>query len=977
MKRKFLAKAITLGLMLAVPLSAYAEDIPPYAQGVIINNVNGKTAADVSGDVKLSLDVPTKNFANLNNGINYIVGIGNITGENDITMNSANITNSNFVNNAGDTEIVGMMAFQGTTTVDGDVNIKLSGQNEKEDLALGIFGIRTFIPSKYNDKTTEYEKNPDGKVSKININGLTQIDISGKAKYLSGILLQDDDGTELTLGENTNIKITDTSGNESTNVWGIKSHRESKVKAGNINIEVNGGQNQEGFTCIGDYDINDLKIKLNNASKKADGFSVGQWNQTSDFKIHGDVVVDIVSNSDDDAFVANGVFMRSVATNDEKIIFDKALNVNINAKTGAITGIDVGSESTAEISLNEANVSIKGGKNINGLKLIGREKNDKLGNVSIAVTANDATESITGFGFSDVVSSDKQGFKDIDINDLSISIVNISDSIKENIVGLQLANNNGLEISGDVSIDVEKGYAIKTGSWKEQQNLGYKNLVLGKDDGSTKVKIKGNILSGEGGGKVIKLNLANSDSYFNGTNTGKTDITLKNSATWKNTGSSTVSSLDIKDAILAQDSADATIGKFVGEQTWGSSNSFTIAGNNTIALNTTSDGSTMEAGNKFLADNLFDTVADDTTINITSANQNAANVSKENALASFDKLAESLGSQLQGKVKTAHLDGSYTTNAIDAEVGSDGKFASSTVTQSDADTETVAAIKKLPSINLISWRTENNELSKRLGEVRDYAGEEGIWARMNHGESKYLDSFKTKSHLYQMGYDKKVGEWRLGGAVSYNKGTTTYENGNGKNRSTSLALYGAWLGDKGHYADIIVKEGKQKSDMTIGQTGKAASNLDYDLWATSISAEYGRKIALKSDWFVEPQAELTYGRLGSADYGDNGFSVHQDSMDSLVGRMGFRLGKNLSDASNIYMKASVLHEFCGDVDYSLTERTISKVSSADLGDTWYEVGVGGSAQIGKATYAYAGIEKTFGGDFSTPWQWNAGVRWSF
>lgn len=435
--------------------------------------------------------------------------------------------------------------------------------------------------------------------------------------------------------------------------------------------------------------------------------------------------------------------------------------------------------------------------------------------------------------------------------------------------------------------------------------------------------------------------------------------------------------MDVKDATLVQGSANATISKFGGAQTSGSSNSFTISGNNTIALNTTSDGSIMSAGNKFLADNLFNTVAEDTKINLTSANQNAADVSKEDSLASFDKLAEALGTQLKGKVKTAHLDGSYTKNAIDAKVGSDGKFASGVVTQSDADTDTVAAIKKLPSINLVSWRTENNELSKRLGEVRDYDGEEGIWARMNHGESKYLDSFETKGHLYQMGYDKKVGEWRLGGAVSYNKGTTTYENGNGKNRSMSLALYGAWLGDKGHYADIIVKEGKQKSELTIGQAGLAASNLDYDLWATSISAEYGRKIALKSDWFVEPQAELTYGRLGSADYGDNGFNVHQDSMDSLVGRMGFRLGKNFSDTSNIYMKASVLHEFCGDVDYSFTEGTNSKVSSVDLGDTWYEVGVGGSAQIGKATYAYAGIEKTFGGDFSTPWQWNAGVRWSF
>ena len=45
MKRKFLAKAITLGLMLAVPLGAYAEEILPDAQGVMISNVDGKTAA--------------------------------------------------------------------------------------------------------------------------------------------------------------------------------------------------------------------------------------------------------------------------------------------------------------------------------------------------------------------------------------------------------------------------------------------------------------------------------------------------------------------------------------------------------------------------------------------------------------------------------------------------------------------------------------------------------------------------------------------------------------------------------------------------------------------------------------------------------------------------------------------------------------------------------------------------------------------
>lgn len=859
MKRKFLAKAITLGLMLAVPFSAYAEEIPPYAQGVIINNVDGKTAADVSGDMKVSLDIPTKNFANINNGIDYITGLGTVTNNQEITMNSANITNSNFVNSAGDTEIAGIFNLQGSVNIVNNVNIKLSGENKKDDTAFCIFGIRSFWHTKYNAETGKYEpdKDYDDTTANISIGGDTNIDISGQADYLAGILLQKDDGTELTLKGNTTIKVTDTSKNGSENLYGIFTPYKSILRAQSVNIEINGGQKQIG-------------LRASNGNTQKD------------------------------------------------------TNVQID---------------DLDIILKDASTSA-----------IGVESYDSIPSQDKAMSTR--------------------------INNLKISISSDLVDKKENLVGLKLYSNNSLSIDGNVDIDVANGYAITTNKYNDipYQN---KSLILGSDDGSKTVKIKGDILSSERGSGVIKLNLTNSDSYFTGTNTGKTDITLKDGATWTNTGESTVSSLDVKGATLVQGSADATIKKSSSNDMRGSDQKFTISGNNTIALNTTSDGSAMKASKQFLADDLFNTGAYDTEINLTSANQNAADVSKENSLASFDKLAEALGTQLKDKVKTAHLDGSYTKNAIDAEVGSNGKFASGVATQSDADTDTVAAIKKLPSINLVSWRTENNELSKRLGEVRDYDGEEGIWVRMNHGESKYLDSFETKGHLYQMGYDKKVGEWRLGGAVSYNKGTTTYENGNGKNRSTSLALYGAWLGDKGHYADIIVKEGKQKSELTIGQAGLAASNLDYDLWATSISAEYGRNIALKSDWFVEPQAELTYGRLGSADYGDNGFTVHQDSMDSLVGRMGFRLGKNLSDTSNIYMKASVLHEFCGDVDYSFTEGTNSKVSSVDLGDTWYEVGVGGSAQIGKATYAYAGIEKTFGGDFSTPWQWNAGVRWSF
>ena len=930
MKRKFLAKAITLGLMLAVPLSAYAKDADGNAEGIIVNNEDKQTVVNGS-DLSIDINNPLTSYTQINGKLTTAVGLGLMTRSSSDNLNvdakSLTITNSitndftqAFDEKKGTTEISGLYDVKGIVTTNA-LDINLNGINISTELRtvptdppkdvtayVGVFGIR--MTDNGIDKNDEDLKN---KQAEITVNGKTNIDIFGKSarSYLYGISVAEG---KITLNDIANININ----GENTEATKI-----GDTKLRGISIGSNG--------ILKDKDVN---VKLNGAEDHM-GIYLGKNAQVD---ING--ILDITSNVAKSQ--ATGIMLEG-----ECIFKANDVNINLNDSENQI-GLSSASSSNSTI-YNNLNINLNGAKN----RAIGLQ-----------------------------LANGNNTFKNLHIKIADVEQV----QNKNKIVGIRVYKNK-VTIDGDVNIDVGNEYAIRTeyitneGSSAEKVVNGlFNDFTLGNNNSTVKIKgdIAGSINTNKSWDKSIILNLNNAQSSLEGTTTGKVDLNLKEKSIWTNTGASTVNNLTLNGANLVQGNDTATITKANG-------GNFTISGNNTIALNTTSNGSTMDAGENAGGKNLFadgaftNGVAEKTTIKLTSANQNAADISKDKAGESFDNLLKALGdSNLKSKVTSAHLDATYITGAIDATADENGSFTGEKATVNQQGiTETIEAIKKLPSINLISWRTENNELSKRLGEVRDYDGEEGIWARMNHGESKYLDSFKTKSHLYQMGYDKKVGEWRLGGAVSYNKGTTTYENGNGKNRSTSLALYGAWLGDKGHYADIIVKEGKQKSELTIGQAGLAASNLDYDLWATSISAEYGRKIALKSDWFVEPQAELTYGRLGSADYGDNGFSVHQDSMDSLVGRMGFRLGKNLSDTSNIYMKASVLHEFCGDVDYSFTEGTTSKVSSADLGDTWYEVGVGGSAQIGKATYAYAGIEKTFGGDFSTPWQWNAGVRWSF
>lgn len=48
-----------------------------------------------------------------------------------------------------------------------------------------------------------------------------------------------------------------------------------------------------------------------------------------------------------------------------------------------------------------------------------------------------------------------------------------------------------------------------------------------------------------------------------------------------------------------------------------------------------------------------------------------------------------------------------------------------------------------------------------------------------------------------------------------------------------------------------------------------------------------------------------------------------------------------------------------------------------LGGGWCEVGLGTNINLSDTTHLYFDIEKTFGAEIATTWQWNAGMRWSF
>lgn len=309
---------------------------------------------------------------------------------------------------------------------------------------------------------------------------------------------------------------------------------------------------------------------------------------------------------------------------------------------------------------------------------------------------------------------------------------------------------------------------------------------------------------------------------------------------------------------------------------------------------------------------------------------------------------------------------------ITADVNADGKITNTVY----AKNTTNLGLSNLAAINLMTWRQENNDMNKRLGELRDSKGEHGVWARMVRGEVEY-ESIKNQYNYYQIGYDEKLStdpNWTVGMFLTRTEGNSTFRTGSAENNHTGVGVYGSYLKDDGSFIDLVAKYARIDSDFNAN--GGVGSG-DYNTNGYSISAEYGKRFEQGNGFWIEPQVELTYGTVGAVDYTtSNGAKVRQEGMDSLVGRLGFSIGKDIK-AGNIYARASYLYDFDGETEVTMSHSSISDVYEQDLGGGWFEVGLGANINLSDATHLYFDVEKTYGGDVETPWQWNAGMRWTF
>ena len=280
------------------------------------------------------------------------------------------------------------------------------------------------------------------------------------------------------------------------------------------------------------------------------------------------------------------------------------------------------------------------------------------------------------------------------------------------------------------------------------------------------------------------------------------------------------------------------------------------------------------------------------------------------------------------------------------------------------------------------YRLDIDSLRKRMGDLRfrNMKDDSGIWARDFHGayEGQGTDS---RYNGFQLGYDYAANEKSLYGFFAERTiSNPKYSYGSSKDHGLSGGLYGTWFGDSGVYTDVVAKWGR--NDTELHTRGGWPDSANYRTRSESLSVEWGKTFTRDDGLFLEPEAQMVFGRLGSKDYTTSrDRTVHMGSYDSAIGRLGLLLGKRVTEGDHpydYYLKFSLLHEFGGERNFHLAAPDGETMDySEDYRDTWQEAGFGGTWHINGNTSIYADAERSFGGNWHKKWQWNLGVNWQF
>ena len=644
----------------------------------------------------------------------------------------------------------------------------------------------------------------------------------------------------------------------------------------------------------------------------------------------------------------------------------------ISTAVGGGTGNNYGIYSAGgDAAFDGMRLQVTGGKNVYGVYLNGG-KADVEGALVVDAQGQDYV-----FGINNA-----NGSK-IDIKGVAAITVNSANT--ENAYGIYSTGANSdiafhsdtiLTTNGPAAVQVEAGGKVLFARGLVSESGAYifavdsdSNIKINSEGGGL-VKVIGDIFAQDGG--TLDFKMDNSESYLEGAADG-VNMDMQNGSVWRVTGDSNSQKLNLENAAvdLTTDGVGAT--KFVIADYSGTGGNFIMdtdlaaeTGDKVNITNAAAGTTYVQVKDASLVNGHTVTGAKNLLL-ITDASQNVNFVGKNlNAGGLWDV--------------TPTLENGENVTLTDGSQGTKDQWYLTKIAKA-VNNDSQVLLDAVDSSYAL-WRNTNDSLRKRFGELRLHTNEtddDGIWARYSGGKFG-SGNFDGSFNMYQLGYDKAANAKSIYGfAVENGSGHTSYSYGSGKDKLFAGSIYGTWQGDNSSYTDIVARFGQFDTD--IRSYGDYPDKAKAKSHAYSLSVEYGKTIELNKaqGTFIEPQAQLIVGRLGSSSYTtDRGNNVYMGGVNSCIGRLGVVAGKKDASGNDVYLKVNMLHEFGGNRDVRMLAGNGETLSeSQDYGDTWFELGLGGNIKLGNSSHLYGDIERSFGADIQKKWQVNAGVRFEF
>ncbi len=279
--------------------------------------------------------------------------------------------------------------------------------------------------------------------------------------------------------------------------------------------------------------------------------------------------------------------------------------------------------------------------------------------------------------------------------------------------------------------------------------------------------------------------------------------------------------------------------------------------------------------------------------------------------------------------------------------------------------------------------TELDRYNYRHTQAKFITEDSSVWVRMQRTKSGRDGGYTGYATMSQIGYEaSKNKNNRYGVALDYTSGKSSLSEAGGKieNSRRGIMLYNTRTDGNGGYLDLTARYGRVNTDINAYNSDRGTYLTgDYNSNVFSLSAEAGKKHKNEDNgFFVEPQVQLQYARVGGSDYTiGNGIDASISSANSLIGRLGFRLGKDISEDSSVYLKADILREFSGGQDVNLSANSTTLGSSVEKRGTWYDFGVGADLRLSRATHVTFDVERRVGSNLSNNWNVNAAMYFAF